>query len=503
MGIRATFLYGQNGTWRLNKWLDGILPSGVYSGLGMKKAPGMTFSFDHANGFLVTPIDTKASKIPTSTMVTQQGIVIHFTDPTPGINVRPTDLTPRTDALILEHSYVSNEAEQKEPIVISIENLSNDEKENLEGYASTLPGDRTLIGFLHLPENCNSLDMDEVWFEKRGIPLLAGEGTLSKLAELGLPSPKVLTDYKDSVLATGFYLDQSNNRYLLSMGVHQFILSSGAASYRYYSNDQWIVEEIANKRFLAEQYVAKSQRGKQGGVATLGSDGKVPKEQLDFNLVNQDISSEAKAREDGDKALAEKIQQLSQQIGADIEGINQSIDSIRTDIQELQNLANKNKADIGINQTAINNLGNLIIQESNTRQNAISNLQSDYTQKINAEASVRYQNDLALQASINANADSISSNTENIDKIIAKMGGQYFEWMAPTLVDLSLSLGEGGLGFLSSNPQEGLIEIIGEGGPSGNYQLRNGRAMFFTARTNELFISDDYPQHQTVFKVIS
>lgn len=504
MGWNTTFLYKQNTTSRLNKWLDGIIPSGLYFGFDFSPNPGLNFSFSHDKGYLVTPLDTKAAKIPTSIIKTRQGVIIQGTGSTPTIKINPTTDQPRTDAVVMNHAYVKSKTSQKEPVVVTLENVSGQDKSNIEEYAESLDGHYTLIGFLHLPMTCDSLDHPDIVFEKRSVPLLAGQGTLSRLADYGFPTPKVLGDYQDTVLPNGFYQDQKNDRLIISSGGWQLVQTGNVIGYRTLGGDSWSEFELAHKDFLTEQYVNKSQKAKPGGVATLDDKGKVPEGQLNLQPTNDNISKEIQDRKDADAALSNDINALGQVTNQALGNVNSRVDGVEQAVQALEGRMDSAENRIKVAEQVIKNLGDSLVQETGNRQAAIDNLEKSLIAEINKEASIRSGKDNQLQGAINTNAQKIGSLQSTVDKhtidiaaIKNKMGGQYFEWLAPALVDLSASTGEGGFGFLSSNPQDGIISNSGEG---ASLVLNNSRASHFVGRNSALYVTDNYPDHSQIHK---
>lgn len=161
--------FADDDTFELSSWLNGILISGRYAGFDAVLNSGMDLVLDHeTTGH--SQVNRNGSFVAKKgIMVSNQGTVIkddsEITLPisTTGVNEK------RIDLIVINHSYadVSGGVQATYSVIEGSSSSTSPETPSVITLES-----QTIIGELHLPENCTDLNQSEVYYYQSNVPTI-------------------------------------------------------------------------------------------------------------------------------------------------------------------------------------------------------------------------------------------------------------------------------------------------------------------------------------------
>lgn len=152
----------EDSTLDLNNWLNGIIDSGLYRGFDPEKQ-GMTLVLAHQLTGATRTKSDKTTQDKFGVVISKQGVVVNQLEPI-RFEIEPTTALKRVDVVVMEHEY--------KELVGGIEatyKVIKDGGENGSGLTS--PNTQVILGYLHLPPNCN--DLANATYVKAKTPTLA------------------------------------------------------------------------------------------------------------------------------------------------------------------------------------------------------------------------------------------------------------------------------------------------------------------------------------------
>jgi len=208
----------------INRWLLGIIEPGLYRGFDPVLNPGMSLRLNHTVSGVSKAVDADENVVPNyGVFVTRQGVIVHD-DTVLDLDIDVTGAFTRTDAIIYTHKYT--EIEGGETGLYSLLKGADN------GGAPLLinPETQTILGYIYLPANTNSLDSVGVIYSKFTAPTFADQA---------------LPIYREN----GFFINDLNAR------TNRILNLKSPSNLNDAANKFYVDQAIANNVALASQFV--------------------------------------------------------------------------------------------------------------------------------------------------------------------------------------------------------------------------------------------------------
>ena len=198
--------FDNDDTFELSTWLNGVLIPGRYSGFDAVLTAGLTLELNHNLTGYKEVSKLKNYLLNTGIVITPQGTIIKD-DNTINLPINSTGVgEQRVDLIVLDHEYIDVDDGQEATYSII---QGSPSLENPQEPALTNPETQIIIGSLHLPESCTSLDQTNVFYLQSKINEFA-----NKLQKTNESVNVVESDYL--ITEKALKLNKKGNSYIIN-----------------------------------------------------------------------------------------------------------------------------------------------------------------------------------------------------------------------------------------------------------------------------------------------